>query len=68
MIPRRIQLPLVLLFAGLVITTVHDYAYRRVDDGKGDYELGGLVTHAGADMISVAVVLALVALAWNWKE
>lgn len=60
----RMQLPLVLLIAGLILTAVHDYAYRRVDNGEGDYELWGLVSHAGSDMIIVTGVLFFIALVW----
>lgn len=63
--PRRFYLPLALLAAGLFVTAVHDYAYRRVDTaGEGDYELWGLVTHAGSDMIITTFALALVAVLW----
>lgn len=62
--PKRLHLPLALLAAGLILVAVHDFAYRRVDGGEGDYELGGLVTHAGADMIIVTGILFLIALLW----
>jgi hypothetical protein len=62
--PRNIHLPAVLLIAGLILTVVHDYAYRRVDDGSGDYELGGLISHAGSDMLIVVFVLTAIALFW----
>ncbi len=52
-----------LLLSGLVITGVHDYAYRR--GGGGDLELGGLVSHAGTDMLIMTVLLAAVALLWQ---
>lgn len=61
---KRFYLPLALLVAGLVVTAVHDYAYRRVDNGTGDYELWGLISHAGSDMIIVTLVLATIALLW----
>jgi hypothetical protein len=51
---------------GAVSIVIHDYAYRRVDGGDGDYEFGGLITHAGADM---AIVTAAIALAvWAWAK
>lgn len=62
--PRRFQLPLATLVLGLTLVFVHDYAYRRVDSGNGDYELWGAVSHAGSDMI--VVVLALTALVMFW--
>jgi len=63
--PKRLYLPLALLVSGLFVTAVHDYAYRRVDTaGEGDYELWGLVTHAGSDMIITTLVLATIALLW----
>lgn len=60
---HRLTLPAVLFTTGLILTFVHDYAYRRV--GGDDYELGGLVSHAGTDMLTVTIALALVALIWE---
>ncbi len=63
------RLPALLFAAGLLITGVHDYAYRRADTtGTGDYELGGFISHAGTDMLIVTVVLTLVALFWSWRR
>lgn len=62
--PRRFHLPIALALAGLFATAIHDYAYRRVDGGAGDYELGGLLSHAGSDMVIVTGLLVLVALFW----
>lgn len=59
---HRPRLALLLLSVGVIITFVHDYAYRRVDTGSGEYELNGLLSHAGSDMLVVAFVLTLVAL------
>ncbi len=54
-----------LILAGAMVTFVHDYAYRRADvTGTGDYEFGGLLSHAGTDILIVTVVLAVVALTW----
>ncbi len=54
-----------LLLVGLLVTFVHDYAYRRADSAStGDYELGGLVSHAGTDLLVLTVVLTLVAFLW----
>ncbi len=54
-----------LIASGVAITFVHDYAYRRADvTGSGDYEIGGLVSHAGTDMLILTAVLAIVA--WLW--
>lgn len=61
---KWIQLPLALFIAGLTATAIHDYAYRRVDNGTGDYELGGLITHAGSDMLIVVMVLVVITLVW----
>ncbi len=56
---------LLLIVVGLMVTFVHDYAYRRADiTGDGDYEFGGLLSHAGTDIIVTTLVLALVALMW----
>ncbi len=55
-----------LIAAGVAVTFVHDYAYRRADvTGTGDYEFGGVVSHAGTDMLIITVVLALVAVLWT---
>lgn len=62
--PKRLHLPAALLVAGLFVTAVHDYAYRRVDNGEGDYELWGAVTHAGTDMIITTLALVAIALLW----
>lgn len=62
----RVRLPLLLGITGSFITGVHDYAYRRV--GGDDFELGGLISHAGTDMLTVTVALALVALLWEGRH
>ncbi len=50
-----------LMVAGVLVTFVHDYAYRRVDGGElGDYEFGGLITHAGTDMLILTIILATI--------
>lgn len=64
--PERLVLPGLLFASGLILTGVHDYAYRRV--GGDDYELGGLLSHAGTDMLTVTIVLALVALVWDSRH
>lgn len=58
----KIALPLLLLVTGLFVTAVHDYAYRRV--GGTDYELGGLVSHAGSDMLITTFALIITASMW----
>lgn len=59
---NRSRLALLVLLVGVITTFVHDYAYRRVDTGSGEYELGGLISHAGSDMLVVVFVLTLVVL------
>ncbi len=60
-----VNLPVLLTVGGLIVTFVHDYAYRRADTaGTGDYEFGGLVSHAGTDMLILTAVLAFTA--WIW--
>ncbi len=55
-----------LITTGLLVTFVHDYAYRRADvTGTGDYEFGGLVSHAGTDILVTTVILATVAVLWT---
>jgi hypothetical protein len=51
-----------LLFVGGFVTFVHDYAYRRT--GGDDFEMGGLVSHAGADMIVTTIAVTIAALVW----
>lgn len=59
---------LIMLLTGGMAVFVHDFAYRRVDTGEGQYEFGGLISHAGADMIVVTIILTLVSLAISlWK-
>lgn len=58
----KIALPVLLLIAGGFITAVHDYAYRRV--GGDDYELWGLVSHAGTDMLITTIALTITAVLW----
>ncbi len=58
----RYALPLLLFITGAFVTAVHDFAYRRV--GGTDYELGGLVSHAGSDMLVVTIAMTLVAVVW----
>lgn len=54
-----------LIAAGLTLLLVHDFAYRRADvTGTGDYEFGGLVSHAGADIFVTTLILAGVASLW----
>ncbi len=55
-----------LMAVGVAVTFIHDYAYRRADvTGTGDYEFGGLVSHAGTDMLITTAVLAVVAVLWT---
>ncbi len=59
---RPVRLFVLLMMTGVVVTFVHDYAYRRADDeGFGDYEFGGLISHAGTDMLIVTTIVATVA-------
>ncbi len=51
-----------LMATGFIVTFVHDYAYRRVDAGEGEYEFGGLLSHAGTDMLITTFVIATVAM------
>jgi len=63
--PAAVKLFVLLIGAGMVLTFVHDYAYRRADAlGAGDYEFGGVISHAGTDMLIVTAILAVVAMLW----
>jgi hypothetical protein len=67
--PASLKLFALLMSAGLTILLVHDYAYRRADvTGEGDYELGGLVSHAGTDILLTTFVLAFVAVLWTTRR
>ncbi len=60
-----VNLPTLLIIGGLIVTFIHDYAYRRADTtGTGDYEFGGVVSHAGTDMLILTAVLAFTT--WVW--
>ncbi len=54
--------PALIAVTGGFVTFVHDYAYRRV--GGDDYEFGGLISHAGTDMLITTLACTLVALAY----
>lgn len=56
------MLPALIAGMGGFVTFVHEYTYRRV--GGDDYELGGLLSHAGTDMLVVTVACAVVACAY----
>ncbi len=59
------RLFLVLLAVGFMVMAIHDYAYRRADvTGIGDYEFGGVISHAGTDILIAALVIAAVAVLW----
>lgn len=51
----------VLLGAGAASISFHEFLYRRFTL-DGDYEFGGLITHAGVDLILQAILLAVVGL------
>jgi hypothetical protein len=60
--PRRkphLLVPALIIGVGTFVTFVHDYAYRRV--GGLDYELGGLISHAGTDMLVTTFACAVIA-------
>lgn len=63
---RGLRLFALLMVTGVLLTFVHDYAYRRVDRrGFGDYEFNGLITHAGTDMLITTIVIAAVAILYT---
>jgi len=63
MIRRLLRLPLLLLVAGLVVMGIHDFTYRSV--GGTDFVLGGLISHAGTDILITTAILAGVGLLWE---
>ncbi len=60
---RPVRLFVLLMVTGVLVTFVHDYAYRRADAARlGDYEFGGLLSHAGTDMLVLTIVLTTAAI------
>lgn len=58
-----------LMAAGIMVTLIHDYAYRRADvAGSGDYEFGGTISHAGADMLITTFAISTVAVLWYRRQ
>ncbi len=63
---RRLRVFALLMSAGIVVTFVHDYAYRRVASrATGEYEFGGLISHAGTDMLITTIVISVVAVLYT---
>lgn len=56
---------LLLLGAGAGGVAFHELMYRRFTEGPGDFEFGGLITHAGVDMILLTLLLSAVGLAYT---
>ncbi len=57
---------LVLMAVGFMVMAIHDYAYRRADvTGLGDYEFGGVISHAGTDILITTLVISTVAALWR---
>ncbi len=64
--PASLKLFALLMTTGLAVLAVHDFAYRRADvTGTGDYEFGGLISHAGADILVVTLILSAVGVLWT---
>ncbi len=60
---------LVLLATGLMVTIIHDYAYRRADiTMTGDYEFGGFVSHAGTDILIATFAISSAAILWYRRQ
>ncbi len=67
--PASLRLFALLVSTGVVLTFFHDAAYRRADvTGEGDYEFGGLISHAGADILATTLALAVVAVLWTSRR
>ncbi len=67
--PASLKLFALLIVSGLTLLLVHDFAYRRADvTGTGDYEFGGLISHAGADILVTALILAAVGILWTSRK
>jgi len=64
--PASLKLFALLFASGLVLLLVHDFAYRRADvTGTGDYEFGGIISHAGADILVTTLILAALSVLWT---
>lgn len=53
------HLPVVLGLVGLLAVLIHDLAYRQT--GGSDFEIYGVVSHAGADMLALTAALVITA-------
>lgn len=65
---ERLVLPWLILKVGFVVTLLHDYFYAKADGTA--YELGGAISHAGADML-ILTALIIVAVMVNdgpWRK
>lgn len=47
----------VALAVGIVLTAFHDLVYRSSDGA--DFELNGLISHAGADMLALTIAITI---------
>ena len=56
---RATVLAPMLTIIGLVVVAIHEVVYRQT--GGTDFDLVGVVSHAGADMLIVTFILAIVA-------
>lgn len=58
------------LVTGLILVVVHEGIYRRtVTAGESDYELGGLITHAGIDILGAVLIISFVLwVAETWRR
>lgn len=54
------RLTLLVLGTGFLGVIFHESVYRRtIEPGEGDYDLSGLITHAGVDMILLTLGISL---------
>jgi hypothetical protein len=67
--PNSLKLFALLMSTGLALLLVHDFAYRRADvTGSGDYEFGGIISHAGADILVVTLIISAMAVLWTTRS
>lgn len=63
--PRRrrahgpsLRMPVIVALASVIVIGLHEFAYRRfIPQQDTEYELWGTISHAGADMMTLALVV-----------
>lgn len=64
---ERLRLPLLILFVGSLVTLLHEYLYARIES-EPDYELLGLLSHGGIDMVLATLASAITVHVYLWRR